>query len=61
MNSDMHRKNLLDSRLRELGIGFALSAANRGYIAADLALDTNYAPVISDNEAPSTTSTNVQL
>lgn len=61
MNSDMHRKNLLDSRLRELGIGAALSAANRGYIAADLALDTNYAPVIIDNEAPSTTSTNVQL
>jgi hypothetical protein len=61
MNSDAHRKNLLDSRLREIGIGAALSATYRGYIVADLALDTNYAPVIIDNEAPSTTSLTVQL
>lgn len=50
MNSNAHRKNLLDSRLRELGVGFALSSAYRGYIVADLALDANYAPVIIANE-----------
>jgi uncharacterized protein YkwD len=52
MNSDLHRRNLLDSRFRELGVGYALSSAQRGYIAVDLALDSSYAPVIIENEAP---------
>lgn len=61
MNSNAHRKNLLDSRLRELGVGFALSSTYRGYIVADLALDASYAPVIIANEAPATTTRTVQL
>lgn len=61
MNSESHRKNLLDTRLREVGIGYALSSAYRGYIVADMATDPSYAPVIIDNEAPATTSTAVRL
>lgn len=61
MNSDLHRKNLLDSRYRELGVGYALSSVQRGYIAADLALDSSYAPVIIENEAPATTTRTVRL
>jgi uncharacterized protein YkwD len=61
MNSDLHRRNLLDSRFRELGVGYALSSAQRGYIAVDLALDSSYAPVIIENEAPTTTVRTVQL
>lgn len=61
MRSDSHRQNLLDSRFRELGVGYALSAANRGYIVADLALDASYAPVIIENDAPATTVRTVQV
>lgn len=61
MNSDAHRANLLDGRFREIGVGFALSEANRGYIVADITIDSGYAPIIIENEAPSTTSTQVQL
>ena len=61
MNSDTHRKNLLDSRFREVGLGFALSATYRGYIVADLALDASYAPVIIENEATATAATTVQV
>lgn len=61
MNSDAHRKNLLDSRFREIGVGYALSSAYRGYIVADLALDASYAPVIIENEAPATATRTVQL
>ncbi len=61
MNSDTHRKNLLDSRFRELAVGYALSSAYRGYIVADLALDASYAPVVIENEAPATSTRTVQL
>ncbi|MFO7631406.1 MAG: CAP domain-containing protein [Caldilinea sp.] len=61
MNSESHRRNLLDSRFREMGVGYALSATNRGYIVVDLAVDPSYAPVIIDNEAPSTPSHQVVL
>lgn len=61
MNSDSHRQNLLDSRFRELAVGYALSSSHRGYIVADLALDASYAPVIIENEAPATTARTVQL
>jgi hypothetical protein len=42
-------------------VGYALSSAQRGYIAVDLALDSSYAPVIIENEAPTTTVRTVQL
>ena len=61
MNSASHRDNLLDVRFREAAAGYALSPTNRGYIAVDLAVDPQYAPVIIDNEAPSTTSRQVSL
>lgn len=61
MNSDTHRTNLLDSRFREAGLGFALSATYRGYIVADLAVDSGFAPVIIENEAPATTTPAVQV
>ncbi|MEJ5246148.1 MAG: CAP domain-containing protein [Caldilinea sp.] len=61
MRSDAHRQNLLDARLREIGVGYALSESNRGYIVADLAVDAAYAPVVIENEAPSTASRQVNL
>ena len=61
MRSDSHRQNLLNSRFREVGIGYALSDAYRGYIVADLALDATYAPVIIENDAPATTTSTVQV
>jgi uncharacterized protein YkwD len=61
MQSPAHRDNLLNARLREIGVGFALSASNRGYIVADLAVDTEYAPVVIENEALSTSSRQVNL
>jgi len=61
MGSDAHRRNLLDSRFREVAAGYALSPANRGYIVVDLAVDPHYAPVIIDNEAPATTTREVNL
>ncbi len=61
MNSESHRRNLLDARFREVGVGYALSSTNRGYIVVDLAVDPHYAPVIIENEAPSTTSRQVNL
>lgn len=61
MNSESHRRNLLDARFREAGAGYALSPTNRGYIVIDLAVDPHYAPVIIDSEAPSATSREVDL
>jgi uncharacterized protein YkwD len=61
MNSESHRANLLNDRFREIGIGYALSEAGRGYIVADLAVDLSYAPVIIENEAPSTATPQVTL
>lgn len=61
MRSDAHRQNLLDARLREIGVGYALSESNRGYIVADLAVDAAYAPVVIENEAPFTGSRQVNL
>ncbi|MCS6828992.1 MAG: CAP domain-containing protein [Caldilinea sp.] len=61
MQSAAHRENLLNARLREIGVGYALSETNRGYIVADLAVDAAYAPVVIENEAPSTSSRQVNL
>lgn len=61
MNSESHRNNLLNSRFREIGVGYALSESGRGYIVADLAVDPGYAPVVIANEAPSTTTPQVTL
>lgn len=61
MQSPAHRDNLLNAHLREIGVGFALSESNRGYIVADLAVDVEYAPVVIENEALSTSSRQVNL
>lgn len=61
MQSPAHRDNLLNVRLREIGVGFARSETNRGYVVADLAVDAGYAPVVIENEALSTSSRQVNL
>ena len=62
MNSPNHKANMLDARFREIGLGYARnSSIGRGYVVQDMALDRDYAPVIIDDEAPSTTSPNVKL
>ncbi len=61
MNSPSHRANMLDTRFREIGMGYARNSSGRGYIVQDMALDQDYAPAIINDEAPSTTSANVKL
>ena len=62
MNSPSHKANMLDTRFREIGVGYARNLSNgRGYIVQDMALDRDFAPVIINDEAPSTTSANVKL
>jgi uncharacterized protein YkwD len=62
MNSSGHRANLLDPNLREIGLGYYYrNSDGRGYVTQDFGYDAVYAPVIIENEAISTTSTNVNL
>jgi hypothetical protein len=62
MNSEPHRKNILEGTYREIGVGYYRNpATGRGYVVQDFSYDPEYAPVIINNEAPQTTSAEVQL
>lgn len=60
--SDSHRGNMLTPELREIGIGYYRdSTTGDGYVVQDFAHDGVVAPVIINNEAPATESTEVSL
>ncbi len=62
MNSSGHRANLLNPDHREIGLGYYhRDSDGRGYVAQMFGNDTVYAPVIIEHEAPSTSSSNVNL
>jgi len=62
MNSAGHRANLLDPGSREVGLGYYLRLSDgRGYVTQDFGQDPVYPPVIIENEAINTTSTQVNL
>jgi len=62
MNSPGHRANILHPLYREIGVSYAgESGPNKGFITADFGLDERYAPVIINDEAPTTTSSDVNL
>jgi uncharacterized protein YkwD len=61
MSSSGHRDNLLDANSREIGVGYYQLGSGRGYGVQDFGSDSAYAPVIIENEAPNTTSANVNL
>lgn len=62
MNSPGHRDNLLDAASREIGLGYYQRAADgHGYITQDFGQDPLYAPVIINNEALNTTTSQVEL
>jgi uncharacterized protein YkwD len=62
MNSSGHRANLLDPNSREIGLGYYRRASDgRGYVTQDFGSDPVYAPAIIDNEAISTTTSDVSL
>lgn len=60
MVSGGHRDNLLDPNSREVGVGY-YGEPSAGYIAQAFGVDSAYAPVVINNEMPSTTSPNVNL
>lgn len=60
--SDSHRRNMLIPDLREIGVGYYLDAqSGKGYVVQDFAFDGIGAPLVINNEAPSTESTEVSL
>ena len=60
--SESHRRNMLIPDLREMGVGYYVEAeTGRGYVVQDFAFDGIGAPLIINNEAPSTESTEVSL
>jgi uncharacterized protein YkwD len=62
MNDPGHRANLLDPNAREIGLGYyRRDSEGRGYVTQDFGDDPVYAPVIIEDEALSTTTTNVNL
>jgi hypothetical protein len=61
LNSPSHRAIMLDPTLREIGAGYAHTLDGRGYVVIDLAIDGAYAPVVIDDEAPGTQSSQVNL
>lgn len=62
MNSADHKKNILESTYREIGVGYYRNpTTGRGYVVQDFSYDPDYAPVIINNEALQTTVTDVQL
>jgi len=62
MTSDGHRANLLHTDYREIGVGYyRQEETGKGYITQDFSFDPSYAPVIINNEAPSTIETTVDL
>jgi len=62
LNSPGHRANLLADGHREIGLGYYLRDSDgRGYVAQMFGADAVYPPVIIENEAVATTSSNVDL
>src|SRR5690349_2162171 len=62
MNSPGHRANLLDPNSREIGVGYYRRTSDgRGYVVQDFGTDDVYAPMIIENEAVATTTSNVNL
>ncbi len=59
MNSQGHRDNILNGDFREIGVGYYDDG--NSYITQDFGVDPVYAPVVIENEAPSTTSAAVSL
>lgn len=62
MNSDLHRRNMLDRQYREIGVGFyeGKTLFNE-YWAMDLVSKSDVYPVIINNEGAQTSSPNVSL
>jgi uncharacterized protein YkwD len=61
MKSTGHRANILDPGLREAGAGYYRNAGGSGYAVLDLGADRDYAPVVINDEALTTTNTAVRL
>ncbi len=61
MNSEGHRRNLLDPNSREVGLGYYRRSDGRGYVTQDFGTDPAYAPVVIEYEAITTTSPTVSL
>ncbi len=62
MNSPGHRANLLNSEVREIGMGYYVRTSDgRGYLTQDFGIDAVYPPVIINHEAPNTTNATVDL
>jgi len=61
MKSPPHRQNIVNASFREVGLGYYRNAAGYGYIVLDLTSDPDYAPVIINDEAINTTSSQVKL
>lgn len=62
LGSADHRANLLDTSLREAGMGYYQRAADgRGYVALMFGEDPEYVPVVINDEAPNTDHSLVNL
>ena len=62
LDSSGHRANLLNPDSREIGVGYYLRTSDRrGYVAQGFGQDSNYPPLIIDNEAITTTANYVEL
>lgn len=62
LRSDGHRENLLNPIYRETGVGYYKHETDsRGYVVQVLTYDQSYAPVIIENEAVTTTNSDITL
>lgn len=62
LGSSGHAVNLLNPDFREVGLGYyRRDSDGRGYVVQDFGADPAYAPVVINNEALNTTSSQVQL
>lgn len=59
--NDGHRRNLLNPDSREIGVGYYLDSTGRGYVSQDFGQDAAFPPLVISNDAPVTTSANVNL
>jgi uncharacterized protein YkwD len=59
---DLHRWNLLNPGVREIGLGYyRRSSDGRGYVTQDFGVDSAYPPVVINNEAIQTSNPAVNL
>jgi uncharacterized protein YkwD len=61
MESPGHRANILNPRLREAGPGYYRNANGDGYAVLDFGYDRDYAPLVIDDEALTTSDPTVSL